>query len=76
MASEKMTAACSPQAVYLPILTPPSATPAERADLYDRQYARFQTLADDLLELLDGAIANIDQQRIQPEHRQRGVDEG
>ena len=28
----------------------------------DRQYSRFQTLADDRLELLDGVIANIDQQ--------------
>jgi hypothetical protein len=28
----------------------------------NRQYSRFQTLADDRLELLDGVIANIDQQ--------------
>lgn len=28
----------------------------------DRQYSRFQILADDLLELLDGVICNIDQQ--------------
>ena len=28
----------------------------------DRQYNRFQALADDLLELLDGVICNIDQQ--------------
>jgi hypothetical protein len=28
----------------------------------DRQYCRFQALADDLLELLDGVICNIEQQ--------------
>ena len=28
----------------------------------ERQYSRFQVLADDLLELLDGVICNIDQQ--------------
>lgn len=28
----------------------------------DRQYSRFRSLADDLLELLDGVICNIDQQ--------------
>ena len=27
----------------------------------DRQYSRFQVLADDLLELLDGVICNIEQ---------------
>ena len=28
----------------------------------DRQYCRFQALADDLLELLDGVICNIEQE--------------
>ncbi len=28
----------------------------------DRQYSRFQVLANDLLELLEGVVANIDQQ--------------
>ena len=28
----------------------------------DRQYYRFQALADDLLELLEGVICNIDQE--------------
>lgn len=27
----------------------------------DRQYSRFQVLADDLLELIDSVIANVDQ---------------
>ncbi len=35
----------------------------------DRQYNRFQTLADDLLELLDGVICNIEQ------HIQNAADE-
>ena len=28
----------------------------------ERQYSRFQVLADDLLELLEGVVTNIDQQ--------------
>lgn len=35
----------------------------------DRQYTRFQRLADDLLELLDGVISNIEQ------HTQDAADE-
>jgi len=35
----------------------------------DRRYCRFQALADDLLELLDGVIYNIEQ------HMQNATDE-